>query len=144
VPPTPYRRATRLVFSSRGEALHGRRLALKPALAPVVAEKLAKIYGPVAFDFDGEQATTAAMATRILHENDLTSWSVFTATSAQQEEPSQGRPQHAQMAHAALRFPASLRGWGESFLHDVHRLRRSSTGQAPTLKSIIEKLAGPG
>jgi hypothetical protein len=117
---------------------------MKHGLAPAVAEKLAKVVGLLASDFDGERANAAAAATRLLQAHGM-SWADLVRPPAAPEAPP--RPVgHRARALEALRHGLPRTAWERAFLHSLAGQDRMSEKQAAVLRRIEERLsqAGPG
>jgi hypothetical protein len=110
---------------------------MKQGLAPAVAEKLAKVVGLLASDFDGERANAAAAATKLLRAHGM-SWADLVTPGA---APAPRRPiGHRARALEALRHGLARTVWEVSFLHSVAGQEgRLSEKQEAVLRRIEER-----
>jgi hypothetical protein len=119
------------------------------ALPPPAADRLAKLCGLLGSDYEGERATAAAAATRLLRHHGLT-WDQLVRCSTaplpsvlRPATAGRGPADHRTRALVALRQAHRLNGWELAFLHSIAgRPGPLSPKQAATLRRIEERL-GP-
>ena len=106
------------------------------ALDPSTADRLAKLCGLFGSDHDGERATAAAMAHKLLRQRGL-SWQQIIIP------PSPMAPLTIeQMIDAALSRPDLLDAWEHGFIRGIRGRQFLTQKQLNKLRDIAEKVRG--
>ncbi len=118
-----------------------------PALSTTERNRLVAILGRLGSDFDGERASAALLASRLLRDRNLTWDDVVAAGGSTRPEPSWTAGASAEQGDlvVCLRWLGELSAWEVGFVTDLRRKRRPLTpAQAVKLVQIADALRARG
>ena len=104
---------------------------MSATLDPRTADKLARICGLFGSDHDGERATAAAMADKLLRQRGLTWRAVIVTTPTTTVE---------EMIAAALSRPDLLTVWEDGFIRGICGRQYLTEKQIKKLRALAERV----